>query len=225
VLLNKPISLNIDDIIEKIVDKNLGGYCFEHNKLFYEVLLSLGFDVELILARVSNNQKIESPRTHRVTLLNYKGKKYLIDVGFGAMTPSEPLDISKENKITNNYKISQNKNNDFVLKIKKKKSFITLYTFNVVQYSEADCIMGNYYSESHPNAVFVNNLVISRKLEDKTLSFRNNSYHHISKTYTNILHITDSLQLLKLLKNDFGITITKKEAQLLFQKSENFRLR
>jgi len=141
------------------------------------------------------------------------------------MTPSAPLDITKKNKITNNYKISQNKNNDFVLKIMKNKKFKTLYTFNLVQYSEADCIMGNYYSESHPNAVFVNNLVISRKLDDKTLSFRNNSYHQISTTYTNVLHITDSVQLLKLLKKDFDITITKKEAQLLFQKAENFRLR
>ena len=36
VLLKKPISLDMQDIFEKIVTKNLGGYCFEHNSLMYE---------------------------------------------------------------------------------------------------------------------------------------------------------------------------------------------
>jgi len=223
--LNNPISLNIDDIIEKIVHKNLGGYCFEHNKLFYEALLSLGFDVQLLLARVLNNQKIESPRTHRITLLKFEGEEYLLDVGFGAMTPTEPLKLSSKEKITKGYKISKDKNSDYTLQVQKKENFFTLYKFNLVPYSESDCVMGNYYSESHPNAVFVNNLVISRKLKAKTLSFRNNSYHQISKKYTNILNIISYEQLQTLLKKEFEIIITKKEAKLLFEKAENFRLR
>ena len=72
VLLNKPISLDIDDILEKIVTKNLGGYCFEHNKLLHDALLSLGFDVRISVARVLNNAKVDSPKTHRITLLKFK---------------------------------------------------------------------------------------------------------------------------------------------------------
>ena len=53
-------------------------------------LLSLGFDVRISIARVLNNLQIETPRTHRITLLKFKGDEYLIDVGFGAMTPNIP---------------------------------------------------------------------------------------------------------------------------------------
>lgn len=140
------------------------------------------------------------------------------------MTPTVPLKISSKNKVNNNYKISQNENQDYVLEIFRKEKFFTLYKFNLVTYTEADCIMGNFYSESHPNAVFKNNLVISRKSKDKILSFRNNSYHQISDTFTNILNIIDPTELQNILKNDFGIIVSKKESKILFEKAENFRL-
>ena len=76
VLLKKPISLDMQDIFEKIVTKNLGGYCFEHNFLMYEVLKSLGFNVRILVAKVLNNQDIDSPRTHRITLLKWENERY-----------------------------------------------------------------------------------------------------------------------------------------------------
>lgn len=224
VLLNKPISLKIDDILEKIVTKKLGGYCFEHNKLIHDVLLSIGFDVRISIARVFNNGKDDTPRTHRVTILTFKGKEYLVDVGFGAMTPSIPLKLSSKNKITNDYKITQDKDNNFTLELSKKKNFIKLYKFNLETYTEADCKIGNFYSESHPDATFLNNFVVSRKLKNKTLSYRNNSYHQISNTFTNILNIIDPIQMQNILKKDFGISISKKESKLLFKKAEEFRI-
>ena len=224
VLLKKPISLKTEEILEKIVTKNLGGYCFEHNKLIHDALLSLGFDVRISIARVLNNLDIDSARTHRITLLKFKGNDYLIDVGFGAMTPTIPLLISSKDKINNNYKISQDNNQDYVLETFRKEKFFTLYKFNLVTYTEADCLMGNFYSEYHPNAVFQNNLVVSIKSKDKTLSFRNNSYHQISDTFTNILNIIDPIQLQNILKKDFGVKISKKESKILFKKAENFRL-
>lgn len=224
VLLNNPISLKIEDIVKKIVSKNLGGYCFEHNKLIYEVLKSIGFDVRISIARVFKNEKDDTPRTHRITILRYKEKEYLIDVGFGAMTPTIPLQISSKNKITNDYKITKDKENNFTLELLKKKSFMKLYKFNLETYTEEDCKMGNFYSEYHPSATFQNNFVVSRKLKDKTLSYRNNSYHQISNTFTNILKIIDPIQMRNILKKDFGINLSKKESKLLFEKAEQFRI-
>jgi len=140
------------------------------------------------------------------------------------MTPTIPLLISSKNKINNNYKISQDKNKDYSLEILKKEKMVTLYKFNLVTYTEADCVMGNFYSEYHPKASFQNNLVVSIKLKDKTLSFRNNSYHQISDTFTNILNIIDPIELQNILKKDFAIKVSKKESKILFEKAENFRL-
>lgn len=225
VLLDRPISLDIDDILDKIVTQNLGGYCFEHNKLMHDALLSLGFDVRIAIARVLNNLKVDSPRTHRVTLVKLKGKEYLIDVGFGAMTPTLPLEFSTKEIINNDYKISQNSSKDFVLEIQKKDDFFTLYKFNTVTYLEADCIMGNFYSCSHPKAVFVNNFVVSKKMKHKTLSLRNNCYHKISKNNTKRSNIMSAKQLNKILLNDFNINLSKKKVTILFENAEIFRNR
>lgn len=203
--------------------QNLGGYCFEHNKLLHDALLSLGFDVRISVARVLNNTKVDSPKTHRITLLKFKGEEYLIDVGFGAMTPNIPLKISDKN-INNNYKIVKKNKSNFTVETAKKDKFITLYTFSDAKYTEADCKMGNFYSEQHPDAVFQNNLVISLKKKNKILSYRNNSYHQISKKFTNILNVIDHNELQDILENDFGINISKKDIKILFKLAEEFRI-
>jgi len=92
VVLGEEISLDLDSISQKIVTRGLGGYCFEHNKLTFELLKALGYDVQLKLARVlNNNVEREAARTHRVTLLTFEGISYLIDTGFGGNGPVAPL--------------------------------------------------------------------------------------------------------------------------------------
>ncbi len=216
--------MEIDDIIEKIVTNNLGGYCYEHNKLLHDALLSLGYDVRISMARVINNQNQNAPRTHRVTLLKIEEKEYLIDVGFGAMTPTTPLEITSTELVNNSYKISHDKNNNFTLEISTEENFTALYQFNLDIYTEADCEMGNFYSQYHQEATFQNNFVVSRQLKDQTLSFINNSYHQITDTFTNILHIIEPKNLKKILEEDFDIKISKKESKILFEKAQNFRI-
>ena len=122
VLLKKPISLDIEDIFEKIVTKNLGGYCFEHNSLIYEVLKSLGFNVRILVAKVLNNQDVDSPRTHRITLLEWEHKRYIVDVGFGATTPSVVLELNnKEEK--EGYRIVALDNEIYQLELRKNDAY------------------------------------------------------------------------------------------------------
>lgn len=45
-------SLKIEDIFQKIVRQGRGGYCFELNKIFYELLKGLGFDVTPLAVRI-----------------------------------------------------------------------------------------------------------------------------------------------------------------------------
>lgn len=216
VLLNQPISLEIEDIINKIVINNLGGYCFEHNKLIHDILRSLGFDVRILVARVVNGQDIDTPRTHRITLLELDGDQYIVDAGFGAMSPKTPIKIDLSNDADQEYRIIRNKDNDLQLERSTTQGYFTLYKFDLHHYTQADCIMGNFYSSNHPNAVFVNNLVIALKLEDTTLSLRNRSYHRIGKNNTEIIDITDHRQLYSIINDDFLIPITEEESAKLF---------
>ncbi|MGL1937070.1 MAG: arylamine N-acetyltransferase [Fibrobacterales bacterium] len=220
VLLDWPLSIQIEGIVDKIVHKYLGGYCFEHNKLFHDVLYSLGFDVRCLIAKVVNNQSIDPPRTHRITLLNIDDVQYIVDVGFGPNSIREPVKIedgfvSQQDDIT--YRITVNAHNDFQLELLKENRPFVLYTFDLYRYTETDCVMGNFYSCKHPKAVFVNNLVLSRILPDVTLSFRNDQYHKIRKETTEVIHIESAIQLKTIIEDDFQIALTPDEAQVLFK--------
>jgi len=222
VLLKQAISLDINDIIKKMVFENRGGYCFEHNKLMHDALNSSGFKVRCLIAKVINNQDIDSPRTHRITLLEWDGVHYLVDVGFGPNSPRAPIQIveggkSKQNGLS--YRLVINAQQDYQLELITEKGFFSLYTFNLNHYTEADCMMGNFYSSQHPNAVFVNNMVVSLIFPELTLSLRNNKYHRIGVDQTEIIHIHDHFQLQTIIKNDFKIQLSEAESELLYQRT------
>jgi len=230
VLLGQPVSLDIEDVINKVVLNRQGGYCFEHNKLIHYALSALGFDVRCLIAKVINNQDIDSPRTHRICLLEWKNEQYLIDVGFGANCPRKPIKIEAGYVSIHNgvsYRIVVNSNQDFQLEIDtgfdsnsdSNNGFYSLYTFNLNRYTEADCFMGNFYSSNYPGAVFVNNLVVSLVLPEITLSLRNSQYHRISIDNTDVTHINDHLQLQRIIKDDFDIELSENESNIIYQKT------
>ncbi len=221
VIKGHEISLNIHDIIGKIVSRNEGGYCFEHNKLMHDVLKYLGFDARLVVARVINNQDIDSPRTHRITLLTWRGDSYLIDVGFGANCPTTPLTIDNAEETESSvqlHRIIKNKNKEYQVEVLTDSGYFSLYTFNLERYTEADCSIGNFYSSRHPNAAFVNNLVASLILPKRILSLINGTYQKIEKNNTEYIEIKDYLALQQIIKRDFFYEICEQECENVFNK-------
>ena len=89
-----PIELNIESIFEKVVIRRRGGFCYELNGLFHELLNSIGFEVKMISARVFDQERqIFSPEfDHLAIIVKVESTDYLVDVGFGEFAFS-PLKI------------------------------------------------------------------------------------------------------------------------------------
>lgn len=217
VLLKEEISLELEDIYESIVLKRRGGYCFEHNKLFYEVLKALGFDVEFYLARVVNNLENEVPQTHRFTLLYLKGERYLIDVGIGFRSPNVPIAFSTSTttSLGMTYEIKTFDNNTLALQLVGNHNF-TVTTFDLNPCYEADCEMGHFYSHKHPCAVFVNNLVISIITGDEIRSLRNSDYVIIKKDKREKKMIRSLAHFTQILKEDLKVQLKADEVVFLY---------
>ena len=86
----RPIVLNVDQFYAKIVGEKRGGFCYELNGLFNELLLSLGFTTRLISARVFNGTEHGPEYDHMAIIVTIGDDEYLADVGFGDFTV-EPL--------------------------------------------------------------------------------------------------------------------------------------
>ncbi|GLQ32892.1 arylamine N-acetyltransferase family protein [Litoribrevibacter albus] len=221
VVLGNDIGIESNDVFDKIVTQGLGGYCFEHNKLVYDVLTHLGFETRILMGRVIyNNLDAEPPRTHRITLVTLNGEDYIVDCGFGHYGAWFPVKVSAEpqQQLGDTYRIIQHQDGRYLYQLIKDGEFFTLYTFDFNQYNEADCLTGNFYSYKHPNAGFVNNLVACRKENGTIWSLRNDQLFVIEQGQTRITKIDTPELLQTLLKELFTLTIDEQQAEYLFER-------
>ncbi|WP_109506923.1 arylamine N-acetyltransferase family protein [Nocardioides speluncae] len=77
------IVLEIPWLYDKIVERRRGGFCYELNGLFAELLRDLGFRVDLMAARVFGGGRLGPPFDHLTLLVD---DAWLVDVGFGAFS-------------------------------------------------------------------------------------------------------------------------------------------
>jgi N-hydroxyarylamine O-acetyltransferase len=82
--LGEPILLDPRALVDKVVQRRRGGFCYELNGAFATLLAALGFRVTLLAARVFGTQALGPPFDHlalRVDLV--RSGSWLVDVGFG----------------------------------------------------------------------------------------------------------------------------------------------
>lgn len=94
VMLDRPIPIDLPAIADKLVRRQRGGYCFEHNRLFQQVLVLHGFAVEPLIGRVLWMKQPDAPPpawTHMALRVTIDGVRYLADVGFGGCLATRPL--------------------------------------------------------------------------------------------------------------------------------------
>lgn len=218
VLLQEEITLDLESLYKSLVLQKRGGYCFEHNKLLYEALQYLGFNVEFYLARVINNSDIQVPQTHRFTLLKYGGEQYLIDVGIGFRSPNVPVLFSSNETVSHlniAYKITQ-QNGVFYLQLLEKGKWFKATQFDLHPCYEADFELGHFYSHRHQDAVFVNNLVVSKVTPKCIYSLRNNHYVQINAEGYHSIVIKDKQDFIDVIRQDFDLKYDDNELTILY---------
>ncbi|MEU8516607.1 arylamine N-acetyltransferase [Kitasatospora sp. NPDC048722] len=80
--LGEPVVLDPDALVAKVVTARRGGFCYELNGLFAELLTSLGYRVSLLAARVFDGERPGPPFDHLALRVDLD-EPWLVDVGFG----------------------------------------------------------------------------------------------------------------------------------------------
>lgn len=218
--LGDNLPLDLESLYHRIVVKRRGGYCFEQNGLLYGILKNLGFSVTLYLARVIYIQDTHPGLTHRITIVEYEGERYVLDVGFGPLGPRIPVLMSGVESRDGEkiFRIAEGRSGEYHMQVLKKGEFFSLYRFELARYGQSDCELGHFYSHQHPDAAFVNNLVAALILESETRSLRNLEYWVTQPSGTQIQKISSSEQLWQILVGELGVQVTKKEARQLYER-------
>ena len=218
VLLKKPLPL-LPHAIERRFMAGEGGYCFEHNKLFYLLLLDLGYDVTSYLGRVLLNVERDVPKTHRLNIVTVEGVSYLVDVGFGPYSPASPIKLSDEETpcaTGMRYNISAFANGELSLNLLKDRGPFVLYRFERSYYNEEDYELAHFYSHQHPKANFVKNLVVSSQKDGVVYALINSTFQVITETKPTVTEVTSQAQLREILETYFNYDLEKVALEVLF---------
>ena len=77
----RPIVLDTERLYKKIVVNGRGGFCYELNGLFNELLTSVGFHTHLVSGRVYNAERKLGPEFDHMAIVVLLNGEYLADVG------------------------------------------------------------------------------------------------------------------------------------------------
>ncbi|GGW90658.1 arylamine N-acetyltransferase family protein [Streptomyces noursei] len=81
--LGEEIVLEEQPLLDKIVGARRGGFCYELNGAFAALLRTLGYEVELLSARVCGPDGLGIPYDHLALRVHLPTGPWLVDVGFG----------------------------------------------------------------------------------------------------------------------------------------------
>ncbi|KAI6390230.1 hypothetical protein MCOR20_011585 [Pyricularia oryzae] len=93
-----PLSLDEQDLFDKIVVGGRGGYCMEVNAFLSAVMRGLGFDVLNVGGRIkkSDDSGRFSGLSHMLNIVTIDGQRYQVDVGFGKGGPPMPIPLPRK---------------------------------------------------------------------------------------------------------------------------------
>lgn len=159
-------SLRSEDIYEKIIVRKRGGYCFELNKLFYELLKALDFRVIPVAVRILWNREELPPVLHRATLVIFEEGSYYCDVGYGGPGPKKPVLMKDGIHREKNgwYRVNMkpgNTNGEILVERRKEEKYLPILRFSQTPTVEADFELLNFYCSKSPDVLFTRKRVVS----------------------------------------------------------------
>ena len=207
VQLGRPVRLDLEHLEEKLVRHRRGGYCYEQNTLFMNVLRARGLRVTPREARVRSGATAVLPRTHMNLAVSCEGREWLCDVGFGGYGPIYPVPLSGEPSQQGawTYRIHR----EGVLEIlqwKRNGAWEDLYAIEPGERLPVDFEMANWYTSTWPQSRFVLSLTAQRVTWDTRYVLRNLTYSEDSGDALFTREITRP-ELVPLLRTTFGIDV------------------
>jgi N-hydroxyarylamine O-acetyltransferase len=171
--LGRGIALAPDVLFEKIVRKRRGGYCFEQNGLFLQMLMAIGFEARPLLARVWLGAETIPPRTHTLNLVTLGGEEWIVDVGFGgSFVPPMPLAAGAEAATDDGarHRMLADPDHGWMLERDGGEGWARQYSFTRDPAWPADLEMANHFTATRPGTRFTSLRIASAPTPDGYVS-------------------------------------------------------
>jgi len=205
------VPINLDNLFNKIVSRRRGGFCYELNGLFYQLLIETGFTAKMISAGVYDHKKEYSPEyDHMALLVTIKDSDYLVDVGFGEFAHS-PINIKVNTETIDSTGIFKVEALDENYKVVKKKNALGeltpeyMFSINERKLHDFDerCLFHQTSNESH----FMQNRICSMPTKNGRITLSGSTLKITEGEIIKEVHLDNEQAVRQVLRNYFKLEL------------------
>jgi N-hydroxyarylamine O-acetyltransferase len=216
-LLGRPVPLDLASLQAKLVAAGRGGYCFEHNTLFAEVLRRVGFTVSTLAARVLWNRPEDAitPRSHMLLRVDLPEGPWIADVGFGGLTLTGTLALQagiEQSTPHERFRLVEH-HGGWRMQALLHGEWRSLYRFDLQPQHAIDHEVANWYVAANPASHFMHHLMAARALPGRRLALMDRDFavHALhGQTARRVLGGAD--EIMDVLQHEFGIALAEPDA-------------
>lgn len=208
ITLGRPLSLESDALYDKIVTRRRGGFCFELNGLFAELLRTLGFNVTLLAADVAREDGSgwTRPDGHLALAVELE-EPWLVDVGFGRDSFREPLRLRSSTAQVRHgvsYRIVP-AGALHVLQIRRDGAWVDMYRFDLEPHELGDFEEACLYHQTSPQSPFSSRRFCALARLNGRVTLADRRLRRVEGTAMEEHQIEDDEALATALREHFGI--------------------
>ena len=236
VMLGRGISVEPGAVWGKLVARTRGGYCFEQNLVFGQMLAALGFANRPLLGRVwlGLEAGVVPPRTHTLRLVEVSGAAWIADAGFGgSYVPALPLVDGAEAETQDGARHRLRLVGDlgdvrgqWLLERAGPQSatdgraaahgdWQAQYSFDLAQVDPADLALSNHWTSSKPGTRFTTQCLASIVLEDGFASLSGRRLSMYAAGRGDMMEMTSAQDWRRVLADLFRVELSADEVAAL----------
>jgi len=204
--------IELENSYNKIVNNKRGGFCYELNYSFYQLLKEIGFEVKMISARVFSNENNEfGPEyDHMALITTIQTKEYLVDVGFGEFS-LYPLALEL-NIIQNDPRgdfIIEQYDDEYLMvkKMNKSNTFSVEYIFSTRERMIEEFYQMCKYHQTNIKSHFTQKLICSLATIDGRITVSDKILKKTKNGVVSEQNLKNEEEIRLILFNDFNIKI------------------
>lgn len=232
VRLGRAPAIDSDGAFAKLVAGMRGGYCFEQNRLYADMLAELGVVTRPLLARVRLGQPVDThpPRSHVLLLAELADGAWIADVGFGgSYVPVLPLTDGAEAATTDGARHRLRRiggpgslGGEWLLeragpvaatdgRAQPHGGWQPQYSFDLAEVAPADLEQANHWTATAPTSRFTLLHIATRALPDGFASLIDRTLTVSRGGQAEVREIADRQAYGKVLADMFGLALSPAE--------------
>ena len=204
----RPLSLELDDLEDKIVRRRRGGVCYESNVLFRAALEQLGYEVRYLDARMGMSNDVGfGPACDHMVLLVSLDREYLVDVGNGqSCRVPLPLDADRLHESEGiNYRLSWQDGMRALMTRRGEGNWEARFLFSNGQRELPEFYPMLEHVQTSPESHFTQHRLATRALVNGRVTLRDGKLIVQENGKTTRQDAQDEAEEMKWLKDWFGI--------------------